>query len=281
MARIAIVGAGGFIGRPLAAQLKAAGHEMVAIGRANADHVETVDAVVHLLLFNEADALAAREKWRNRAGRLVVISSGDVYRVYGQVAGLEPWDGTQPPPLVENAPLRQKLYPYGREVPSPLGGTLVDYEKILVERALEGATILRLPKVYGPGDRQRTFAREIAAGEARLDAATANWRWTHGYVDDVAAAIALAATHPRAAGRLYNVGERETPTQATRLQALGVRVVIEAIGSPRPDLVYDTHRIRDELGFAEITSDPSARTVSAYGISIPAGGQPGGANSRS
>jgi len=281
MAKIAIVGAGGFIGRPLSSQLQAAGHEVVAIGRKNADHVEPVDAVIHLLLFNEADALAARDKWRDRAERFVVISSGDVYRIYGQVAGLEPWDGRQPPPLDENAPLREKLYPYGRAVPSPLGGTLVDYEKILVERALSGATILRLPKVYGPGDRQRTFAREISAGEARIDDATASWRWTHGYVDDVAAAIALAATHPRAAGRVYNVGERETPTQAERLQAFGVRVIIEPCAAPRPNLVYDTRRIRDELGFAEITNDPSARTVSAYGIGIPAGGQPGGANSRS
>src|SRR5438552_2313141 len=259
--RIAIVGGTGFIGRPLAAQLTATGHEVIAIGRANADHAEPVEAVVHLLLFNQAGARAALERWRGSARRFVAISSGDVYRVYGQLHGIEPWDGRPPGPLAEDAPLRTKLYPYGRSVPSPWG-TLVDYEKILVERAVGDAIILRLPKVYGPGDRQRTFAREIAAGEARLDETIARWRWTHGYVDDVAAAIALAATHPRASG-IYNLGERETPTMAERMAAL-CRVVVTPGGAPRPDLVLDTRRIRAELGFAEITPDPLARTARAY-----------------
>src|SRR5262249_26452149 len=209
--RIAIVGAGGFIGKPLAAQLIAAGHEVIAIGRANAEHVEPVEVVLHLSLFNESDARAALARWRGRAGRFVAISSGDGYRGSGQLHGTGPWDGTQPPPLDEDAPLRAGLYPYGRSTPSPWG-TLVDYEKILVERALPDAVILRLPKVYGPGDRNRTFAREIAERETRIDEGLSRWRWPHGDVDDVAAAIALAAGHPRAAGRIFNVGERETPT---------------------------------------------------------------------
>ena len=276
--RIAIVGAGGFIGKPLTAQFIAAGHEVIAIGRDNAGHVEPVDVVVHLLLFNECDARAALARWRRQAGRFVAISSGDVYRVYGQLHGTEPWDGRQPPPLDEDCPLRTKLYPYTRSTPSPWG-MLVDYEKILVERALPDAVILRLPKVYGPGDRNRTFAREIAEREARIDEGLARWRWTHGFVDDVAAAIALAARHPRAAGRIYNVGECETPTVSERLARFGVRVTIEPGGAPRPDLVMDTRRIRDELGFVEISPDPQARTVSAYATHIPAGGQ-GGAASR-
>jgi nucleoside-diphosphate-sugar epimerase len=269
--RVAIVGAGGFVGTALCRHLAAQGHEVVAIGRGDAEPTRPVAVVVHLALFNEDDARGARERWRDRAGRLVAISSGDVYRPYGQLHGSEPWDGQPVRPLDEGAPLRARLYPYGREV-VVRGRTLVDYEKILVERALPGAVILRLPKVYGPGDRQRTFGRELAelaSGELRIDEAAARWRWTHGYVDDVAAAIALAAVHPAAAGRTYNIGERETPTMGERYAALaalvGGRVVAVPGGTPRPDLVLDTRRIREELGYAEESppGEALARTVTA------------------
>lgn len=48
----------------------------------------------------------------------------------------------------------------------------------------------------------------------------AQWRWTHGYVENVAAAIALAVTEPQAAGNVYNVGEETTPTEAERVRKL-------------------------------------------------------------
>jgi hypothetical protein len=40
----------------------------------------------------------------------------------------------------------------------------------------------------------------------------ASWRATFGYVDDVAAGVALAAVHPRAGGETYNLGRSNTPT---------------------------------------------------------------------
>jgi uncharacterized protein YbjT (DUF2867 family) len=42
-----------------------------------------------------------------------------------------------------------------------------------------------------------------------LEKGMASWRWTHGYVEDVAAAVALAVMDERAAGRTYNVGEAD------------------------------------------------------------------------
>src|SRR5205809_189804 len=96
---------------------------------------------------------------------------------------------------------------------------------LMNERAADvPATILRLPKVYGAAARDRPFARWIDwmrahdGGDAELPVGVrqGRWRWTHGYVEDVAAAIALAATDARAAGRTYNVGERDTPTQRQR-----------------------------------------------------------------
>ena len=107
----------------------------------------------------------------------------------------------------------------------------------------------------------------------------AGWRWTHGYVEDVGAAIALAATADRAAGRTYNVGEPRTPTLAGRVLALAraggwtgevVRLPAERLPDHlrtplryEVDLAVDSSRIRRELGYAEGVADDEAlrRTV--------------------
>lgn len=154
------------------------------------------------------------------------------------------------------------------------------------------STVLRLPAVYGPGDRQRRFApwlrrmddgrRFILLGERQ-----ARWRWTHGYVGDVAGAVALAATHPGAAGRVYNVGEAETPTVAARVRALGraagwhgeIRTVPDdalpaTLREPvdhRVDLALDTTRIRCELGYAErVAPGEALRRTVAWERAVPA-----------
>src|ERR1700691_4880533 len=38
-----------------------------------------------------------------------------------------------------------------------------------------------------------------------------NWRWPHGNVENVAAAIGLAATHSKASNTTFHVGENPTP----------------------------------------------------------------------
>ncbi|WP_339383384.1 hypothetical protein [Oculatella sp. LEGE 06141] len=79
--------------------------------------------------------------------------------------------------------------------------------------------------MYGSGDRQHRFLpylqqmfdqQPILLGEKQ-----ARWRFSHGYVENVAAAIALAVTNDRATGRVYNVGESRTPTLLERIQTLG------------------------------------------------------------
>jgi len=153
--------------------------------------------------------------------------------------------------LTEDSALRETLYPYRAKSNSTedLG---YFYEKILVERVLMSdpqlpATILRLPKVYGP--------------ESNSDLATVHayrnypdWRWTHGYVEKVAAAIVLAATRPAAANRTYNVGEEYTPTVAERLCTLpdsGVPTDGQSRSDFAQSIAYDRSRIRDELGYVE------------------------------
>ncbi len=133
-------------------------------------------------------------------------------------------------------------------------------------------TILRLPMVYGPGDYQhRLFSYLKRMDDKRLaillDEAEAQWRWTHGYVENVADAIALAVTDGRSAGEIYNVGEPFTFTMAEWIALIGKitgwqgRVVTVPHGRlPEPlrwdinaeqDLVVDSSRIRRELGYKE------------------------------
>ncbi|HSP33531.1 MAG TPA: NAD(P)-dependent oxidoreductase, partial [Thermoanaerobaculia bacterium] len=135
-------------------------------------------------------------------------------------------------------PLREKFFPYGGE-----------YEKILVERAAARmpATILRLPAVYGPGDDQHRLSN--------LDAGHPRWRWTRGYVENVADAILLAAQKQKTG--IYNVGEPDTPTEAEWIEMCGG--ALQRAGR-RPegrrytcDLVVDSTKIRRELGYQERT----------------------------
>src|SRR5437763_17169230 len=93
-----------------------------------------------------------------------------------------------------------------------------DYDKIPAERVVMNdhrlpGTVLRLPMIYGPGDPLRRFYREVKRildGRRHIifPETLAAWRSPRGYVENVAAAIALAATDDRAARRIYNVCEQ-------------------------------------------------------------------------
>lgn len=186
------------------------------------------EIVIHMIPMGEPDARAAVLAFAGHTERLLALSSGDVYRAYGRFTGLEPGP-VEEGLLTEHSPLRKTLYPYRGQAKSP---EELDYyyEKILVEDQLLGhpqlpATVLRLPKAYGPG------------GNANLATVYGyrnrpHWRWTHGFVENVAHAIVLAALHPAAANRIYNVGEALTPTIAERLQTLpsSTLPIIEAQG---------------------------------------------------
>jgi nucleoside-diphosphate-sugar epimerase len=215
------------------------------------------DVVVHTLAMGAADAEGAVRAFAGRTGRLVLLSSGDVYRAYGRFTRFEPGmpeEGL----LSEDAPLRTKLFLYRAQAASE-EALEYWYEKILAERAVCSdpalpATILRLPKVYGPGS-------DDDLGTIYRYRHQPNWRWTHGFVENVAAAVSLAATHPSAAGRVYNVGEASTPTIAERLEWMPPSAMEPDLKSPfdfTQNITYDTSRIRTELGYREIISEQEA-----------------------
>jgi nucleoside-diphosphate-sugar epimerase len=276
--RILIIGGTGFIGPHLVRMLVKDGHEVTVChrGRTEAQFPEQVrnildsragipvvdfpqqaldpapDAVVHMIAMGEADARCASRVFVGRCKRVVWISSGDVYRAYGRFTGSEPGE-VERGLLSEDSPLRAVMYPYRQSAQSTTDPNYF-YDKILVEKAArelaEVSVVLRLPKVYGPGGN----ADLATVHRFRHHAA---WRWTHGYVENVAAAVALAVTHPAAAGRVYNVGEEHTPTVGERLARLpdsDLTVAAHTSYNFEQHLVYDTSRIRRELGFREVVS---------------------------
>ncbi len=226
------------------------------------------DVVIHMMAMGEADADAAVKFFRQQTPRMVWISSGDVYRAYGRFTGSEPGP-IEAGLLNEESPLRTVLYPY-RDPAKPADDIANAYEKILVERValsdreLPG-TVLRLPKVYGLGD--------------NADLATVygfrnhpQWRWTHGYVENVAAAIVLAASHPAAVGRIYNLGEECTPTMAERLARLpesSVPINTDPKFNFDQDVAFDTMRIRRELGYKEIVDEEEAMRATVIKAASP------------
>lgn len=294
--RVLVIGGTGFVGRHVLPLLVEEGHEVAALHRGtmasslpegvhdirgNRDRLAdsraaierfAPDVVLDLVLYTERQAREVANTFRGTGTRVVGVSSGDVYRNYDGFRG----KATAPPdpvPLSEESPLREMRYPYrGHDTSFAYAQ---DYEKILVEQVLMEdpalpATVLRFPCVYGPGDRQHRllpYLKPMEQGESRIfvEEDQAGWRWTRGFVENVAAALALVASNPRAAGQVYNVGDEPTFTELDWVKRIarvaGWRGDVVAV--PRAelpdnlqqpvdwsyDLWTDTTALRSEVGY--------------------------------
>jgi len=316
--RIIVIGGTGFIGLWVVRRLLSDGHVVALFhrGRTAADlppgvaHIHgerqnlpavisdfrrfAPEVVLDMFPYTKQDAELVVQTFRGVAGRVVGISSMDVYRAYGRFCRLE--EG--PPevkPFAEDAPLRSRLYPYRAKAHQPSDPTY-DYEKILVEQALMGdtqlpGTILRLPQVYGAGDWQHRLFEFLKRMIDRrpiilLEERRARWRWTRGYVENVATAIALAVTDDRASGRIYNVGDPEAFTELDWVKRIAqtvgwtgtIRVVPGALLPKHLALPYDwqhhlvadTTRIRQELQYADrVSVEEALRKTVAWETADP------------
>ena len=240
------------------------------------------DVVLDMVAYTEQDAQTAMDAFRGIAGRIVVVSSMDVYRAYGIILGLE--SGIEPVPLTEESLLREKLYPFQNLPQRPMNAP-ADYEKILVEKAVMGdaklpdaklpGTVVRLPMVYGPGDplhRLEPFLRRMDDNRPAIvvEENVAQWRGSWGYVENLAEAIALAVTDARAKGRIYQVSDSQVFSEAERIDFIkemtgwkGRVLVVSKDRLPAEwqlplnvsqDWLIDSNRIRQELGYSEIVS---------------------------
>ncbi|MGK5510116.1 NAD-dependent epimerase/dehydratase family protein [Brevibacillus formosus] len=248
------------------------------------------DVVIDLFPYTEADARLLIETFQDIAGRVVAISSCDVYQAFGRVNKIESGPITTEP-LTEQSPLCEKRYPFRGGKPDR-----EFYDKVLVEGVVMGqqslpGTILRLPMVYGPHDYQHRvypYLQQMRDGRPYilLEEGFASWRWARGYVEDIAHAISLVATDDRAKNQIYHVAEE---------QCLSMREWIERIGSvygwngkvitaPSTELPnewvpqietkqhvqLDTAKIRRELGYTEqTTTEESMRRTIAWELDHP------------
>ncbi len=296
--RVLMIGGTGFIGSRVLRKLLDQGH-LVAVfhrGQTNkdwpadviriigerqhlADYTSEFDQfapqiVLDMISYTEGDAYSLLEVFLGRDVRIVTVSSQDVYRAYGLFLRLEGGE-LEPTPYDEGAPLRTKLYPY-RKIAHGVDDLAQHYDKVLVEgmatsEPLLPFTILRLPKVYGPGDRHRLidYLKRMDDGRPAilLGEQKSQWRWTRGYVENIASAIALAVTDMRAANRIYNLGEEEALTEAEWARSIGEAAGWsgEIIAVPQDllpqsmiepyrweqNLFADTRRIREHLDYQE------------------------------
>jgi nucleoside-diphosphate-sugar epimerase len=302
--RILVIGGTGFIGPHVVRALTAGGHDVAVFHRGEhaadlpagvsrirgdrrdlAAHRAHFDAfgpevVIDVILSSGRQAKSLMDTFRGRARRVVAVSSMDAYRACGVLHGSEPGD-LEPLPLTEDSPVRTVLRTYPpaniKALQAVFGWLDDEYDKIPVERAVLGdatlpGTVLRLPMVYGPGDPLHRFfplLKRIDDGRPAILFADdfAAWRGSKGYVENVGAAIALAAVSEKAAGRIYNVAEPDVPTErewAERVAAAtGWRGRIVTLprektpphlllpGNTRQHWVASSKRIREELGYRE------------------------------
>ncbi len=299
--RVLLIGGNGFIGRFVAATLKQQGHTVAVFHRGTTaapagvdeirgDHNQlnasapelkrfAPDVVIDLVLSSGPQAEALMTVFRGVIRRVVMLSSMDVYRAVGISQGTE--DGPlQAVPLTEDSELRRSLYPYPPAVLQVMrkifSWATDDYDKIPAERVVMNdelpGTVLRLPMVYGPGDPLHRFhpvVKRVADGRRHIifPEPLAAWHSPRGYVENVAAAIALAAADDRAAGRIYNVCEEPSFSElewarkiANEMRWEGKFVVLPVErtpshllkpGNPAQHWTASSARIRKELGYEE------------------------------
>ncbi|MCF7973612.1 MAG: NAD-dependent epimerase/dehydratase family protein [Phycisphaerae bacterium] len=231
----------------------------------------TVDAVVDVTAYHPGETRLALEAFRGRLRRFVHIST---LSVYGW-----PLDC----PVGEDAPLETNpLNAYG-------------FEKAACERLIFAEhparlpwTVLRLPAVFGPRDpssREAYLFRQILR-EKDIIVPARPYYCQNLFVADAARAVCSLMESDRAVGRVYNAGGTPFTLEAyvdllaglagkpPRMMRAPARVLEQGGADLQKipyffegDLVLETRRIQDEIGFAPAWSTEKALAVTLAGFS--------------
>jgi nucleoside-diphosphate-sugar epimerase len=243
--KVVVLGGTRFIGRAAVEELAAAGDELLLVHRGQlepddmpkAEHLHCdrselaahkarlaafrPDAVVDCRALTRADAQGAVEAMPD-VPRWIVISSVDVYRAFGALNAEKESD---PVPIDEQSAVRPERYPYRGKMPG-----MDEYDKLDVEEAYlpHGATVLRLPMVYGERDYQRReefILRRVRVGRERIPFGSGQWLACRVYVRDVGRAVKLALEKD-VRGEIFNICEDRTYSMRMWSQA-----ILDAAGS--------------------------------------------------
>lgn len=252
-----------FIGRAIVEELLSHGHSVCVIHRGTTEpeglpelqHIHSPrsdlgavapqirefqpDAFIDTCAFRRQDTAAVLKEvgWIER---LLVLSSCDVYRAYGSLnSGVV----TDPIPLSEDSPVRERRYPYRGVIPG-----MDDYEKLDVEEQYleKNAVVCRLGVVYGPHDYQRReefVLRRIRAGRTRMPIGSGNWLMSRSFVKDVAAGVRLSIDSMPSEGLVLNLVEPQTLTVR-----LWVEAIVRASGADLELVPVPEEKLPPDLG---------------------------------
>lgn len=287
--RIAVLGGTRFLGMAIVEELLGAGHDVRVVHRGRLEpeglptvphvHVDRHDAPALRAALAGAEAVVdtnaysgtdAREALTAIGGRpAVALSSQDIYRAFATVLAGAP--ATDRMPVDEDAPL----------APSQSGKHEVEPAYLAA-----GATVLRLPMVYGERDyvgREEFVLRRVRAGRRRIPFGAGTWLWSRAYVRDAASAVRLAVEGEP--GGVFNVAERTTPSfehwardilaaagsdaELVRVPDTALPTDLELTASFAQHLLVDAGRFRARFGWRERDPDQALRTSVAWHLAHP------------
>ncbi len=273
MGEVLVIGGTGPTGGPLVTRLHAAGHRVTLLNRGLHPDPSTPAGVATIVAdpFDEASLAAALE---GRTWDVVVAMYGRLRRIapltvgrcghFVSVGGVPAYRGWTD---------AWQFDPPGLPVPVAEDADLVEdpaidekgHRIVRTERAVfathPGAVHFRYPYVYGPRQlvpREWSIVRRILDGRRRIVVADDGLTLHHhGYTENIAAAVALAVTHPeRVAGSVLNVADEEVLSirQVIELCATALGADLEVVSMPH-DLAVPawpllaqpstTHRVLD------------------------------------
>lgn len=239
--KILIIGGTKFIGKAVARQAAARGHDVTLFNRGktapdtnfkvicgDVDDIKSYrdelrnanfDVVIHAIAYNERHSLDVIEVFSHTNARIIALGSQDCYEAFYQLNHGR--DSAEMPIAEDSETCHKRLYWQDR----PGSKVYEDYDKNLMTDALlkahmEGkvaACVLRLGMVFGPGDHQFRYRhgkmiRRIYDREPLMTfgAIEQTQLFSFGYIENVAAAIVHTAESPTTNGRVFNISERKT-----------------------------------------------------------------------
>jgi nucleoside-diphosphate-sugar epimerase len=224
-----LVGGTAFIGRAVVERALELGHEVAIFHRGETEPEDLVDVLhIHGDNLDIADSLdeiksfapdavidttqgevartqAVVDALTGMVNRYVLVSSKDVYLAYGRLHLTEPGPH-QAVPITEESALRSL----------PGLGHTEEIDNLYIEKVALAqdelpVTVTRLPGVFGPRDYQRRIGNMIdklekSDGLVKLYPTAADFRWTWGYVFNIADMLIECALDRRPGNHIYNLG---------------------------------------------------------------------------